>query len=193
MGDEARRGPRRSHQRPKGARPSGTSDAQDLAGNGHWFCIHCAPVRRAGLSLVMFVIGLALIGGALTVLVPSALVPDTFRPLDHYVGTEGSVVGAVFGLGLVWAAVNPAGNRLWLHLALLYSVLLVVRELINPSNGKSISLAPIIFGLSSLALLLALYPRFAGRKEVAPEPTPVTTPPEPASEPPRTGDVETGS
>jgi hypothetical protein len=154
-------------------------------------------MRRAGLSLVMFVIGLALIGGALTVLLPGALVPDTFRPLDHYVGTEGSVVGAVFGIGLVWAAVNPAGNRLWVHLALVYSVLLVVRELTNPSNGKSISLAPIVFGLASLALLLALYPGFGRRKPVpasAPAPPPaVTTPPAPASEPARTGDAETGS
>jgi hypothetical protein len=141
----------------------------------------------------MFVIGLALIGGALTVLLPSPLVPDTFRPLDHYVGTEGSVVGAVFGLGLVWAAVNPAGNRLWLHLAFLYSVLLVVRELTNPSNGKSVSLAPIIFGLASLALLLALYPGFGQRKAVTAPPTPVTSPPEPASEPPHTDGAETGS
>ena len=155
-------------------------------------------VRRAGLSLVMFVIGLALIGGALTVLLPAALVPDTFRPLDHYVGTEGSVVGGVFGLGLVWAAVNPAGHRLWVNLALLYSVLLVLRELINPSDGKSISLAPIIFGLASLALLLALYPGFGRRKPAqappqaaaqAPPPV-VTARPEPASEPPRTDGAE---
>lgn len=154
-------------------------------------------MRRAGLSLVMFVIGLALIGGALTVLVPSSLVPDTFRPLDHYVGTEGSVVGAVFGLGLVWAAVNPAGNRLWVHLAMLYAVLLIVRELINPSNGKSVSLAPIIFGAASLALLLALYPGFGRRRPAAaippPAPAPVTSPPAPASEPPHTTDAEPGS
>jgi hypothetical protein len=137
-------------------------------------------VRRAGLSLVMFVIGLALIGGALTVILPGALVPDTFRPLDHYVGTEGSVVGAVFGLGLCWAAVNPAGNRLWVHLGMLYALLLIVRELTNPSNGKSVSLAPIIFGGASLLLLLALYPGFGAKKAVAPPP--VDAPP--ASAPP---------
>ncbi len=126
----------------------------------------------------MFVIGLALIGGALTVLLPSAVVPDTFRPLVHYVGTEGSVVGAVFGLGLVWAAVNPAGNRLWVHLAMLYSVLLVVRELTNPSNGKSISLAPIVFGVASLALLLALYPGWGkAPAPAAPIPAPPVHPP----------------
>src|SRR5437868_4924298 len=161
MGDEARRGPRRSHQRPKGARPSGTSDAQDLAGNDHWFCIHCAPVRRAGLSLVMFVIGLALIGGALTVLVPSSLVPDTFRPLDHYVGTEGSVVGAAFGLGLIWAAFRPGRNRIWVHLAMLYGILLMVREGTHPSNGTSPSLQPILFGLATVAVLSS--PRITAR------------------------------
>jgi len=134
-------------------------------------------VRRAGLSLVMFVIGLALIGGALTVILPGALVPDTFRPLDHYVGTEGSVVGAVFGLGLCWAAVNPGANRLWVHLAMLYALLLIVRELTNPSNGKSVSLAPIIFGGASLLLLLALYPGFGAKKAVAP---PSVGPPPPA-------------
>src|SRR6266571_4196980 len=142
-------------------------------------------VRRAGLSLVMFVIGLALIGGALTVLLPGALVPDTFRPLDHYVGTEGSVVGAVFGLGLVWAAVNPAGNRLWVHLAMLYSVLLMVRELTNPSNGRSVSLAPIVFGGASLLLLLTLYPGFGQRKPApAAPPLPAPQVPPPAEAPP---------
>ncbi len=136
-------------------------------------------VRRAALSLVLVVIGLALLGGALTVLMPSSLVPDTFRPLDHYVGTEGSVVGAVFGLGLIWAAFRPGANRVWVHLAMLYGILLIVREATHPSNGTSPSLAPIVFGLASIALLLALYPGFGGRK---PKPLVIdsTHPPAPA-------------
>jgi hypothetical protein len=112
----------------------------------------------------MVVIGLALVGGALTQLVPASLVPDTFKPLDHYVGTEGSVVGAVFGLGLIWAAFRPGANRIWVHLAMLYGILLIVREATHPSNGTSPSLAPIVFGLASIALLLALYPGFGRRK-----------------------------
>jgi len=134
-------------------------------------------VRRVGLTVVMIVIGLALVGGALTVLVPAALVPDTFRTLDQYVGTEGSVVGGVFGLGLIWAARHPAGNRIWIHLAMLYSILLLAWEAILSMNGKPASLAPIVFGVASLALLLALYPGF-GRKPpvsaVAPPPTAAT-------------------
>jgi hypothetical protein len=35
MGDEARRAPRRRHQRPQGARRPGTSDAADSAGTGN--------------------------------------------------------------------------------------------------------------------------------------------------------------
>jgi len=159
-------------------------------------------VRRAGLSLVLLVIGLALLGGAVIVLVPSSLVPDTFRPLDHYVGTEGSVVGAVFGLGLIWAAFRPGANRLWVHLAMLYGILLMVREATHPSNGSSASLAPILFGLASLALLVALYPGF-GRQpkaipaaEVAPPPGkapdwPPATAPQPAPpQPSATGEGE---
>lgn len=145
----------------------------------------------------MFVIGLALLGGALTVLFPARLVPDTLRPLDQYVGTEGSVVGAVFGLGLISAAVNPSANRLWVHLAMLYSILLLVREATRAVNGDPARLAPIIFGLATFALLLALYPGFGRRRPAAaippPAQAPVTSPPAPASEPPRTTDAEPGS
>jgi hypothetical protein len=148
------------------------------------------------MTLLLIVIGLALVGGTLTVLLPTQLVPDTFQPLDHYVGTEGSVVGGVFGLGLIWAARHPAGNRIWIHLAMLYSVLLLAREAILSMNGKPASLAPIVFGVATLALLLALYPGF-GRKPpvsaVAPPPaaaapaavgggTPPVPQPSPASE-----------
>ena|SRR2546421_11539060 len=140
-------------------------------------------VRRAGLSLVLFVIGVALLGGALTVLVPSSLVPDTFRPLDHYVGTEGSVVGAAFGLGLIWAAFRPGSNRIWVHLAMLYGILLMVREGTHPSNGTSPSLQPILFGLATVALLLALYPGF-GRKPKATPAIDVAPPPSKAAEAP---------
>jgi hypothetical protein len=36
MPDDDRRDPQRRHQRPKGARPSGTSDAPDMAGTVHY-------------------------------------------------------------------------------------------------------------------------------------------------------------
>jgi hypothetical protein len=146
------------------------------------------------MTLLLIVIGLALVGGALTVLLPTQLVPDTFQPLDHYVGTEGSVVGGVFGLGLIWAARHPAGNRIWIHLAMLYSVLLLAREANLSMNGKPASLAPIVFGVATLALLLALYPGF-GRKPpvsaVAPPPAAAApaavggTPPVPQPSPAR--------
>jgi hypothetical protein len=132
---------------------------------------------------VLFVIGVALLGGALTVLVPSSFVPDTFRPLDHYVGTEGSVVGAVFGLGLIWAALKPGSKRVWVHLAILYGILLLAREAILANTGTPPSLAPILFGLATLALLLALYPGF-GRRPKAVPPIDVAPPPTKAAEAP---------
>jgi len=138
----------------------------------------------------MIVIGLALVGGALTVLLPDLLppgtVPDTFRPLDRYVGTEGSVIGVAFGLGVIWAAFRPAANRIWIHLAMLYGLLLLAREGILAMNAKPMSLGPIIFGLATLALLLALYPGFGKRQPVsaaAPPrgPAPGATPTPPAA------------
>jgi uncharacterized membrane protein (UPF0136 family) len=119
------------------------------------------------MTLLLIVIGLALVGGTITVLLPTQLVPDTFQPLDHYVGTEGSVVGGVFGLGLIWAARHPAQNRIWIHLAMLYSILLLAREAILAMNGKPASLQPIVFGVATLALLLALYPGFGRKPAVA--------------------------
>ena len=106
----------------------------------------------------MIVIGLALVGGALTVIVPPTLVPDTFKSLDQYVGTEGSVVGGVFGLGLIWAALNPAGHRIWVHLAMLYSLLLLVREGLAVMNGQPAKLAPIVFGLATIIILAQAHP-----------------------------------
>lgn len=143
------------------------------------------------MTLLLIVIGLALVGGALTVLLPTQVVPDTFQPLDHYVGTEGSVVGGVFGLGLIWAARHPAQNRIWIHLAMLYSILLLAREAILSMNGKPASLQPIVFGVASLALLLALYPGFGRKPPVSavappagPSPAPVTAPPPGPATPP---------
>jgi hypothetical protein len=136
-----------------------------------------------GLALVLFVIGLAVVGGALTALVPSSFIPDTFRPLPLYVGmgSEGSVVGAVFGLGLIWAALKPGGKRLWVHLAILYAILVLAREAILANTGKSPSLGPILFGVASLALLLALYPGF-GRKPTGVPPVAVAPPPTKAAD-----------
>jgi hypothetical protein len=75
------------------------------------------------------------------------------------VGTNGSVAGAIFGIGLLWAATNPRAHVAWVILTIIYAVLLVVYQvyasaiLHNPWQ-----LPPIVFGLLGGLLVAALYP-----------------------------------
>jgi hypothetical protein len=107
----------------------------------------------------LVLIGVALIGGFLTQVVPDRYVPDGLRSLGLYVGTNGSVAGAIFGIGLLWAATDPKRNVIWVILTMLYAVLLVVYQayaaivLHNPWE-----LPPIIFGVLGGLLVAALYP-----------------------------------
>src|SRR5438270_7239765 len=134
-----------------------------------------ADMRRVGLSLVLILIGVALIGGFLTQVMPDSLIPDGLKSLGLYVGTNGSVAGAIFGVGVLWAASNPAGQRTWIILVIAYAVLLVVYQLYagavlhNPWE-----LAPIIFGIFAGGLVAALYPT-----RPRPRPTPASSLPPP--------------
>ena len=110
-------------------------------------------MRRVGLSLVLAIVGLGLIAGSVIHFLPPANVPTALQPLDSYVGTQGSVVGAVFGFGLLLAALDPHRNLLWVYLGVAYGVLLVAAEVLERRE-----LAGIIWGLATAALLLALHP-----------------------------------
>ena len=144
-------------------------------------------MRRLGLSLALILIGLALIGGFLTQVVPDQYVPANLHSLGLYVGTNGSVAGAIFGIGLLWAATNPRGHVAWVLLTILYAVLLVVYQayaaivLHNPWE-----LPPIIFGLLGGLLVAALYPT---TPRARPQPRPAMAPPAtgPAPMPPPAG------
>jgi hypothetical protein len=65
-------------------------------------------MRRLLLTVGMLLMGMALVGGA-----AAALVPTSLLPLDQEVGTHTSAAGAVLGIGLMAAAVNPRGNVGW--------------------------------------------------------------------------------
>jgi peptidoglycan/LPS O-acetylase OafA/YrhL len=140
-------------------------------------------MRSLGLSLALVIIGVALIGGFLTQVVPDEYVPSGLRSLGLYVGTNGSVAGAIFGTGLLWAATNPRRHIAWVVLTIVYAVLLVLYQayaaivLHNPWE-----LAPIIFGLLGGMLVAALYPSASPR----PEPRPAVSPPQVTSATPAT-------
>jgi hypothetical protein len=103
----------------------------------------------------MLLMGMALVGGAAESLVGTSLVP-----LDQEVGTHASAAGAVLGIGLMAAAVNPAGNISWVRAGILYGFVVLAFEagsffLLH----AQFHLGPVFFGLAFSLLLIALYPQ----------------------------------
>src|SRR5712691_883679 len=111
-------------------------------------------MKRLFLTVVMLLMGMALVGGAAVSLVGTALVP-----LDQQVGTHASAAGAVLGIGLMAAAVNPAGNIAWVRAGILYGVVVLAFELGSWKVwGAEFHIGPVVFGLAFSLLLIALYP-----------------------------------
>jgi len=138
----------------------------------------------------MLLMGMALVVGA-----AAALVPTTLLPLDQEVGTHTSAAGAVLGIGLMAAAINPSANVGWVRAGILYGLVVLAFEAgAHFILGAKFNIGPVFFGLAFSLLLIALYPH---RKELVPEtgrktkpPTvvepakPTTTASEPGPEPP---------
>src|SRR5437879_13916339 len=118
-------------------------------------------MKRLFLTVVMLLMGMALVGGAAASLVGTALIP-----LDQQVGTHTSAAGAVLGIGLMAAAVNPAANIGWVRAGILYGFVVLAFEAGAYFLWRaSFHLGPVIFGLAFSLLLIATYPE---RKKLIP-------------------------
>src|SRR5438132_11558217 len=84
-------------------------------------------MRRLLLTVSMLLMGMALVGGAAESLVGTSLVP-----LDQEVGTHASAAGAVLGIGLTPAAVNPSANGGWVRAGLLHGFVVPAFEAGSP-------------------------------------------------------------
>ncbi|HVH64800.1 MAG TPA: hypothetical protein VM674_02100 [Candidatus Acidoferrum sp.] len=134
-------------------------------------------MRRVLLPIGMLLMGIALVGGSLTTLLGTQL-----TAVDEQVGTHGSAAAAILGIGLIFAALNPAANLSWVRLGILYGFVVLVFE-----GGsalmfrKTFHLGPVIFGLAFSLLLIATYPErkklIPSPKESEPEKEPAPTPP----------------
>src|SRR5260221_3426002 len=126
-------------------------------------------MRRILLTVAMLLMGMALVGGAAVSLVGTSLIP-----LDQEVGTHASAAGAVLGIGLMAAAVNPAANIGWVRAGILYGFVVVAFEAGSYYVWHApFHFGPVFFGLAFSLLLIATYPQ---RKKLVPS-TARTTPP----------------
>ena len=111
-------------------------------------------MKRILLTVGMLLMGMGLVGGA-----AAALVPTSLLPLDQEVGTHTSAAGAVLGIGLMAAAVNPSANIGWVRAGILYGFVVLAFEGGSYFLWRAqFHLGPVIFGLAFSLLLIATYP-----------------------------------
>lgn len=111
-------------------------------------------MKRLILTIAMVLMGMGLVGGA-----AAALLPNSLLPLDQEVGTHTSAAGAVLGIGLAAAAVNPVKNVAWVRAGILYGFIVLAFEAgAYFVVGARFHLGPVIFGLAFSLLLIATYP-----------------------------------
>jgi hypothetical protein len=121
-------------------------------------------MRRLLLTIGMLLMGMGLVGGAAVSLVGTSLLP-----LDQEVGTHASAAGAVLGIGLMAAAVNPSANVGWVRAGILYGFVVLAFEAGSYFLWRAeFHLGPVIFGLAFSLLLIATYPE---RKQLVPPAT----------------------
>jgi hypothetical protein len=131
-------------------------------------------MRRLLLTVAMLLMGMALVGGAAVSLVGTSLLP-----LDQEVGTHASAAGAVLGIGLMAAAVNPAGNIGWVRAGILYGFVVLAFEAGSYYLWHApFHVGPVFFGLAFSLLLIATYPQ---RKQLVPSTSRAGASPKPAS------------
>jgi hypothetical protein len=124
-------------------------------------------MRRLMLTVVMVLMGAALVAGS-----ARALFGERLFPLDQEIGTHASSAAAVLGIGLMAAAIHPADNIAWVRAGILYGFVTIAYELgAHFLIGAQFFYGPVIFGIASSLLLIALYPQ---RSRLVP---PLTDPP----------------
>ncbi len=115
-------------------------------------------IKRFVMTVLLLATGLALIAGAVAHQLPKAWVPELLAQAEGYVGGEGAVVGGVFGLGLLVAAIEPLRFRLMVMLAILYGILDVALLVDRYYRGQTDVVPPVVFWVATTALMMAFFP-----------------------------------
>lgn len=113
------------------------------------------PMMKARvLTVVMLLLGILLIAGSTVSIFATSLFP-----FDGLAGTDASVAGVAFGIGIAVAAFNPVAHVSWVRIAILYCILVIVYRVVfgmfwgTFGTGVPMVMA-IIFGIA----LIVLYP-----------------------------------
>ncbi len=122
-------------------------------------------MRRLLLTVGMLLMGVGLVGGA-----TGSVLVTSFKSIDEQVGTNGSAAAAVLGVGLIFAAFNPAGSIMWVRAGILYGLVVLAFEIVSWLHGRGFHLGPVIFGLAFTLLLIATYPERRKLVPAGPEP-----------------------
>lgn len=113
------------------------------------------------LTVVMLLLGILLVVGSTISILATSLFP-----FDGAVGTDASVAGVAFGIGIAVAAFNPEGHVGWVRAALLYSILVIVYRIVfGIFWGTWGQPAPLVIAIVFGLALFFLYPR---REELMP-------------------------
>ena len=115
------------------------------------------------LTVVMLLLGILMVIGS-----TMSIFATSIFPFDGFVGSDASVAGVAFGVGLAVASFNPEKHVTWVRVAILYSILVIVyRVIFGLFWGTWGQPAPLVIAIVFGVALVALYPR---RGELMPSP-----------------------
>jgi peptidoglycan/LPS O-acetylase OafA/YrhL len=106
------------------------------------------------LTVTMLLLGILLVVGS-----TMSIFGTTLLPFDNLAGTDTTVAGVAFGVGIAIASFNPEGNLSWVRIAIVYTILLVAyRFIFALAWGLHVSYAALLIGVLFGAALIVLYP-----------------------------------
>lgn len=85
-----------------------------------------ASLRQRLLTVVMLLMGILLVIGSTI----SVFANNVFPFDKEFFGTDASVAGVVFGIGLAVASFDPEAHLSWVRAAILYAVLVFIYEIV---------------------------------------------------------------
>jgi hypothetical protein len=112
-------------------------------------------LRARLLGVVMLLLGILMVVGSTL-----SLFATSIFPFDSFAGSDTSVAGVAFGVGIAVASFNPDGHISWVRAAILYMFLLLAYRIVfgifwGTWGTPAAIVIAIVFGVT----LIALYPR----------------------------------